>query len=300
MAAGLLGIFLFIAASAGSQNAPWAPFEWSSRSFGDTTFARVALMVPVRLDGRSEIFRMQLDTGCNVSMVYETPFEDLRYLARPVEGRDFFVSLGGAVGNCPFHSFPFLVYEDFGSPLEKQGERPLIGTVGLDMLAGKVLVLDYPNGRFCLVDSIAGELERLVSRAAWVDVRVRNDKLFLPLRIGNTDYEGFFFDTGASMLPLTTRPDIWRRLTGRFGDEEDNIRIEAPSWGKKVVIVGAPVKGSVRIGALEVPHPLAYFASTGLVETEGIVGNALFYEEYLIIIDFLHNRFGILKSPGID
>lgn len=300
MVAGLLSVFLLFAPMSGSQDIPWSPFEWTGRSFGDTTFARVALMVPVRLQGRSEVFRMQLDTGCNVSMVYETPFEDLRYRARPVEGRESFVSLGGAVGGFSFDSFPFLVYEDFGSPLKEQGEHPLIGTVGLDMLVGKVLVLDYPNRRFCLVDSVAGELETLVSRAAFVDVQVRNDKLFLPLRIGGTDFEGFFFDTGTSMLPLTTRPDIWRRITHRSGEEADNVRIDVPSWGKKVTLVGAPVEGSVGIGALEVPNPLAYYASTGLVETEGIIGNALFYDENVIIIDLIHSRFGVLKSGAAD
>ncbi|MCX5752305.1 MAG: retropepsin-like aspartic protease, partial [Candidatus Krumholzibacteria bacterium] len=161
---------------------------------------------------------------------------------------------------------------------------------------GKVLVVDYPNKRFCLVDSLDGALEDLVSRASFVDLQRRNDKLFVPVRIGGMYSENFFLDTGASMLPITTTKALWQRLTGLRGNEKSTIRITVPSWGKEVSLVGAPVKGTLTIGTLQVSNPVAYFASTGLVETDGLLGNALFYDEYTIIIDLRENRFGILKN----
>jgi hypothetical protein len=35
--------------------------------------------------------------------------------------------------------------------------------------------------------------------------------------------------------------------------------------------------------------------SAGLVETDGILGNALFYDRYTIVIDLQRNRFGVLE-----
>jgi hypothetical protein len=68
------------------------------------------------------------------------------------------------------------------------------------------------------------------------------------------------------------------------------------SWGKEVALVGAPVKGTLTIGTLQVPNAIAYFESTGIVETDGFLGNALFYDEYTIIIDLRENRFGLLRN----
>ncbi|MFA4948279.1 MAG: hypothetical protein WC674_07210 [Candidatus Krumholzibacteriia bacterium] len=290
-------ITLMALASAGySQGIPWSSFEWSGGSIGDKAFDRAALMVPVRLEHKPDVFWMQLDTGCNVTMVYQIPFDQLKYPAQRIKSRDDFIPLSGTIGNCPFSSFPVFVREDFGDSIGAMKERILIGTVGQDMLVGKVLVLDYPNRRFCLVDSLDGELEALVSRASFVDLQRRNDKLFVPVRIGDIYSENFFLDTGASMLPITTTKEIWRRLTGRQGTEKSNIRIKVPSWGKEVAIVGAPVKGTLTIGTLQVWNPIAYFESTGIVETDGLLGNALFYDEYTIIIDLMQNRFGILRN----
>ena len=291
-----LSIFLALASTGYSQGIPWSNFEWSGGSIGGRVFDRAALMVPVRLEHRPDIYWMQLDTGCNVTMVYQIPFDQLNYPARRIEGRDDFIALSGTIGNCPFDSFPVFVREDFGDSLGAMKERVLIGTVGPDMLAGKVLVLDYPNRRFCLADSLDGALEDLVSRASFVELQRRNDKLFVPVRIGDVYSENFFLDTGASMLPITTTKEIWRRLTGRQGTEKNNIRIKVPSWGKETALVGAPVKGKLTIGTLQVSNPIAYFESTGIVETDGFLGNALFYDEYTIIIDLRENRFGILRN----
>ena len=85
-------------------------------------------------------------------------------------------------------------------------------------------------------------------------------------------------------------------MTGLQGTEKNTIRIKVPYWGEEVSLVGAPVKGTLTIGTLKVSNPIAYFESTGIVETDGLLGNALFYDEYTIIIDLRQNRFGILRN----
>jgi len=291
-----LTIFLALTSVSCSQGIPWSSFEWSGGSIGDKAFDRAALMVPVRLEHKPDVYWMQLDTGCNVTMVYQIPFDQLNYPAQRIEGRDGFIALSGSIGNYAFDSFPVFVREDFGDSLVAMRARTLIGTVGQDMLAGKVLVLDYPNRRFCLTDSLDGALKDLVSKASFVDLKRRGDKLFVPVRIGDMYSENFFLDTGASMLPITTTKEMWRRLTGLQGTEKSTIQIKVPSWGEETALVGAPVKGTLTIGTFTVSNPVAYFESRGLVETDGLLGNALFYDEYTIIIDLQENRFGILRN----
>lgn len=74
------------------------------------------------------------------------------------------------------------------------------------------------------------------------------------------------------------------------------MRITVSSWGDEVGLVGAPAKGALTIGTLRIANPVAYFTSTGLVETDGILGNALFYDRYAIVIDLQRNRFGVWST----
>ena len=296
MNARVLAFLLVLGAVSHSPSIQWSSFEWGRDSFGGREFDRAALMVPVRLEHAPGIYWMQLDTGCNVTNVYQTPFDELHYTARPVEGREDFIALSGAVGSCPFESLPVLVRKNFGGPLGASRDHPLIGTIGLDMLIGKVLVIDYPNRRFCLVNSLGGELAGLAGRASFVDVEVRGEKIFVPVRAGDFRSEGFFFDTGTSAFPVVTTKEVWKRLTGREGTEAGNDVVVVPSWGEQVTLVGAPVKGELSIGAFRIPNTTAYFTSTGLVETDGVLGNALFYDCCTVIVDLQRNRFGIVEG----
>jgi hypothetical protein len=239
---------------------------------------------------------MQLDTGSNTSVVYGIPFNQLNYLAYQDEGDENFVRLSGTLGNCVFDSLRFFMNKDFGDSLDEKEEHPLIGTIGPEFLVGKILLLDFPKMRFYLADSLNDALRDLLSRASFVDLERRNERLFVTLQIAGVSYREFFFDTGASLFPIMTSKKLWQKLTGLKGTEKSNIRVTAPSWGEEVALIGAPVKGVLKFGKLQVRNPVAYFAPAGLIDTDGLIGNALFYDEYMVVLDLKQNRFGILKS----
>jgi hypothetical protein len=186
--------------------------------------------------------------------------------------------------------------KDFGDSLDEKEEHPLIGTIGPDFLVGKVLVIDFPKSRFYLADSPNDGLRDLLSRASFVDLERRSDRLFVTVEVAGVSYREFFFDSGASLLPILTSKKLWQRFTGLKGTEKSNMRVTVPSWGEEVALVGAPVKGVLKFGKLQVRNPIAYFAPKGLMEADGLIGNSLFYDEYMVILDLKQNRFGILES----
>ncbi len=295
-------LFLFVAISY-SQDIQWSTFQWSGHSISNKAFDRAAVLVPVKLKQASRTFWMQFDTGSDASMVYEIPFRQLNFPAQAIEVRDNFVTMGGLLGDFPFDSVRFWIRRDFGDSLNEKERYPVIGTIGQDMIVGKILILDFPKNKFCLVDSLGQIPTALLSRAHFVPLNRRNNKLFVSLQIADTISEHFFFDTGASMFPIVTTKEMWRKVTGLQGDEVDNIRIKVPSWGEEAILVGAPIKGSLKFGNLQVWNALAYFDSTGVIDfsiwpfkTDGAIGNALFYDEYTIVLDLIENRFGILRN----
>jgi len=170
-----------------------------------------------------------------------------------------------------------------------------------------VLLLDFPRQRFAILDSAQRLPQEIVDHASFVPIDYRNGHAFVPLRLGNRVVEDFFFDTGASLFPLTTTPDLWRTLTGRTGNESANTRWRVNSWGKSLEMIGAPLVGDMRIGGLRVSDPLVFherpdgtgqdFFSTVPYRVGGHFGNALFYDRHVIILDLPRRRFGILSRP---
>jgi hypothetical protein len=300
-------ILLLLAVESCSAGIEWSRFEWISSTIGDKTFDQVGILVPVKLKGNPKTFWMQLDTGADFTVLYQIPFNQLKYPAQPITGQEDFVALSGSIGNCPFDSFPVFMYKDFGDSINDKKEHPVIGSVGQDILVGRILVLDFPKKRFCLTDSFDTAVKSLLSRASFVNLNRRDNKLFVHVQIADTSSDDFFYDTGASLFPMTTSKAMWQKLIGLQGNEKSNIRMSVPSWGQEAVLIGAPSKGALTFGTLHVTSPIVYFDSTGLIafsqgpfKADGLLGNALFYDKYTVVIDLIHNRFGILKDKVLE
>lgn len=45
----------------------------------------------------------------------------------------------------------------------------------------------------------------------------RNDKMFLPLTRAGATYDDSFYDSGASLFPVSTTKEIWQRATPGAG-----------------------------------------------------------------------------------
>ena len=291
----------------------WSRFEWSRQNYSGRTFEKAALMLPVRLEGVDGTYYMQLDTGLNLTVLYGTPYEEVlrRHNAFAPE------KLGGApspqgyaraalsarVGRLVLKDAPVVVRKDYGGSVKNQG-RPKIGSVGLDLFAERVLLLDFPARRFAILDKgepVPADIER---RASFFPVTERNGKLFVTVSHGDDPLGELFYDTGASAFTLLP-PAVWRRVTGREGPEPDNVRVAVPSWGRSFTAVGAPSLKPLRVGTFDAGRQTVYFAESPLPNVDfehypfkvgGLVGNAPFYDAHAVIIDLPRRRMGVM--PG--
>ena len=118
-------IVLLLAVETCTAGVEWSQFEWTGSSIGDKTFDRAAILVPVKLKNNPKTFWIQLDTGTDVTVLYQIPFSQLKYPVQPVKDQENFVALSGSIGNCPFDSFPVFMYKDFGDSLNGKEEHPV-------------------------------------------------------------------------------------------------------------------------------------------------------------------------------
>jgi hypothetical protein len=283
------------AQAGGADSLAWTPFRWVETNIGGRREPRAAMMVPLRLDGIDEELEMQLDLGAPATLLYGRPYG--RVLRAHGLSRVEVPSavIDGTLGGAALRGLRVRVQPDYGDG------RRTVGTVGADFFEGRVLVIDFPNARLAVLDPAAPLPPELAARTSFVPIDYRNQKLFIPVTLGDSTYRGFFYDTGSSAFPLATTRALWRSLTGRSGDEPDNDRFEVSSWGRRATAVGARASGEMRIGAARLERPMVYFwegvpqldFATWPFPVEGLFGNAPFFGR-TIVVDLPHRRFGIV------
>ena len=76
------------------------------------------------------------------------------------------------------------------------------------------------------------------------------------------------------------------------------------SFGESATLIGAPARGTVRIGEARLEDPLIYFLAEGPqglrlenwgFPVSGLIGNVLFADRYVIILDLPRRRFGLVE-----
>lgn len=289
---------------------PWFGFNWYGQQLGRHTIDKVAMLVPVRAK-----LVAQFDLGSDATMLYENAL------------RNYFPSraqLYAAVDTTRPSTFDTGVrnYPTTGLPLTfgpSRVARPvlaahsgdevprdslwtktdkLVGTIGSDLLAGRVLVIDYPRRRMCVLDSVDAYWR---ARTTFVAGRVVHHRLQIPLTVRRRTYWAVF-DTGASLFPLSTDEATWRTLVGPGAAPTDTLPVS--SWGKEVPFYGAPLRDTVYLGPLALPPAQAWFtrdarhlAFAKAEQLDAITGNA-FFTEKIVILDFKHSRLGVVRAPG--
>ena len=225
----------------------WTPFQWVSATIAGRTFDKAALLVPITADTLGGTYWLQLDTGADSDVwLYTAPLAQL--LRRHGAARDtttWFEIPQGRIGAYPLREHAVNIRRVQGDTVRADNPYPKIGTLGLNFFRSRVLLLDFPGQRFAILDSAAAIPHWIEEQASWVVVDYRNDKVFLPLTLAGIRYDDFFYDSGASLFPVSTTKEIWQRATGRRGDEPDNVVWTVSSFGQDVTLIGAPAQGTV-------------------------------------------------------
>ena len=270
---------------------PSVPFRWLPIKNGPE---RGALLVPIELDGRHYSF--QLDTGADGTILYGA--EAARWGWKKGD-RDVRVP-NVRLGALQIPAAKLAVLLDMPTPL---GDAA--GTVGLDLLLGATVVIDYPRQRFAVLPraDAPSSLLRPAARAPGV---IRNGKFFIAVKLNGTEVDDLFFDSGSSAFPLMVDFERWKALTGLPDERAATSQFRGTSWGKAITFPGAPALGALEIGGVKIDHPLVYFRASEPshfkefpFKAGGAIGNAPFWNRIVVLNLGVHPSLGLLEPPRL-
>lgn len=265
----------------------WMPFHWSDRD-------RSAIFVPAIVNSKETQF--QLDTGSDTTTLYGgrvSRIFDTAPSAPPLESDDVWHQVDAfSFGGRPPQPLQMLMLPGM------RGSRRLAGTIGSDVLIGKILVLDYQGERFALLDE--AQLSALSDHLDTVPAEVRLNKLFVPIESQGEVYPDVFFDTGSSRFDLWVDEPLWSTLTGLSEPMADGPVISGQSWGVRFEYHGAPVP-DLSIAGQSVADAMAYFRDAEPVFEDyphpavGLMGNRPF-QKWIVVADYGESpSFGFLR-----
>ena len=165
-----------------------------------------------------------------------------------------------------------------------------VGTIGPDIFQGKVLIIDYPHKRLCVVDKLPKEF----AKVSFQPFKLKNGRIKIPLRINNVQ-EDLLFDTGSSLFSLlTTKQRAMATATDVVKDS-----IQTSSWGKYYYVYGRSTKGNIFFGNKRLSESLVFYDNLNTFDKFyneeniwGITGNAYFLNN-TVIIDYKNKLFGV-------
>lgn len=238
-----------------------------------------------------KIYKYQLDTGADEVALYGKS-----------EHSDWVVKHSGVrIPNVEFAGSSFSAIVAYRLP--DVPDVDLQGTVGLDLLMGKVFVIDFPMQKICLF-SRADLPDALDAAADWSKAEVRHGKFFIQAEFDGHPLDGIFYDTGSSPSTLIVDYPVWKQLTKRNSEKAADSSGDAISWGKKQHYVGAKAVGTLKIGThsfancrvdtnTSKPHD---FEESD--QAQGLLGNALFMKSIVILDLGSHAQFGLITDQN--
>ncbi len=285
----------------------WIPFQWHGDSIENKYFDKLAIVVPVKIDNLPYNFGMQLDLGAVETMFYEKNISEILSthpdLKQKIDTTSTFwinnsknpmmKNINLNLGNMDLGLRNIGLYKNFGTTtkIDATTEKPiLIGTIAPDIFKNKILIIDYPNNRLSIQDSIPNTLQK----ASFSNFEQQNGRIFIHFQIDGHD-ERLMFDTGSSMFSLITTPIRARKIANRKITDKFTVN----SWGKPLVIYEKTIDKEITFGSNRINSSKVYYSKNFnfkllyfMLKIWGITGNANFLHN-VIIIDYKNQKFGV-------
>lgn len=300
----ILAVFQFsLIGLSRAEQSHFNKFEWAGAEFNKIFYPKAAILVPVNVAGISKILFAQLDTGSNGTFFYGNVLEK-RGVKFDSTNRGYvkFSWLGGneipdAGRDSAFVSWSM---DDSVNLSSEKPEDNIVGTIGLNEVLGKILVLDFPEQKYAIFSDSSELPAGLRDRLKYVPAVINNARFYVNIVIGKDTLKDIFYDTGASMSTLTLPLQDWRRATGLQGDESEIVRDSVFSWGKKIEVLKASSKADLQFGSIHIKSPMVEHVEWPDTSFNNyrLMGNAPFYDDYTVVVDCKYSRMGIAKKEG--
>jgi hypothetical protein len=287
-----------MASSTMAQQLPWFPFTWTGSSMNNKYYGKNAMVLPLGASGGNrEIYSIQIDTGCEGTFYTDQKYMDTNHLKSEY--------LNNFMRNQMFASTIHTFFIDIDKKLRKQFicdslvsrrvNHYQVGVMGSDVLKNKILIIDFPNTRMCIVDSVDSPYRM---KFDMVEMKIIHSWPVIPVQI-NGDKKWMMFDTGSSNYELITTKSNWDLLV----DKKMVVNTVGPanSWGTPVYMYGRPLKNGCKIGTTSFNKCQIWYTNPDRIEKLikennlfGITGNAMYLNK-TVMLDYKNKRFGITK-----
>jgi len=199
--------------------------------------------------------------------------------------------------NILFSNIDIVLFKGFGDTLTLDSIHTNtikhVGTIAPDLFQNKILVIDYPNKRLCVLDELP---KRFLKGMSFVDFKIRKGRIKIPFQINNKEQD-LLFDTGASLFPLFTTIHNINDVSDENQAIADSLLIS--TWGEYYHVFGKETITEVKLGNRVLPPTKAYFTDRNDMinffkeeEIWGSTGNAYFLNN-MVVIDYKNKRFGV-------
>jgi hypothetical protein len=301
MVTALVAVPLLSATLSYAQANVFETFHWTSAEIKGQHHEKAAILLPITIPGVAATLYAQLDTGADATIFYG---HVLREHGVPVDS--------GGTPDLQFRWFgldsargplenPGFINWSMGSDVDLESDDPsehIVGTVGLDKLIDRILILDFPRERYAVMADSSMADNLLPDSVDYVDATIYYNKFYVTVNLGDETVRAVRYDCGSSSATLILPLDWWQWATGLTGDEDAVIKDSIMSWGNYVTSWDAPAIHDLTFGAIRITAPhMTYIAwPDPSLASAKLMGNAPFYDNYVVIVDCIRERFGVCRG----
>ena len=299
---------LIISSLSYGQKLNWIPFEWVSDSISGKYYDKLAINIPISIDGLPHKFKMQFDLGAVTTVIYgnsiakyldkysgfNNKIDSTKSFIINGQKNPMFKNVGLSLGNVSFGERNIGYFKDYGEPIPTDSiytsTEKHIGTIAPDLFKDKYLIIDYPNKRICVTKNLPRKFAKVDFQAC----SITRGRITILLTI-NGKVENLMFDSGSSMFSLITSEENANQIS------VNNIvdSLSANSWGDNMTAYGKKITSEVKFGKTILQPSNVYYVKNEMIaeffkqqNIWGITGNAYFLNK-IVIIDYKNSRFGI-------
>lgn len=287
-----------------SSGISWAKFEWSGATLSGKYFDRVAILIPCKIEGLPYNFTFQFDLGIGATEINQNSISSflkvnpdlsrrIKNLKSPLQfwnSRKRFNELTINFGNIKASTENGFLKKNYGVKYDVSNSSDNtvyhIGSIGTDMFRNKILIIDYPNQRFAICDTLPDSYKISFSNMELDTI----GHIILPMQLKGKNYK-VLFDNGSSIFPLL----VDGSRINEFSTSPDIDTLGVNSWGVMHSATGRLMKDSFQLAGHTFSKVEVFAYHIKSLKTnlfDAITGNILFWDK-TVIIDFKHKKFGV-------
>jgi len=276
------------------------PFIWQGDSVNSKWEANAALLIPVKLKNCPRIFYMQFDLGSPYSLLYKNKIDGIKAKypkAIPLNEIDEKIkgfSFKAGKTNIAAREIAMKQFDSSSIDWENENKAEIIGTIGADLIDGKVVIIDYPGRRLTISQTIHPKLRQRIILTNFI---YSNRRVLLPAKIKGKE-TNLYFDTGSSMFELLTNKETCYQLAV---PNALATQYKVESWGKLLTANTIASNESIELANVKIKiHSSTYIDGVNNSQIEqmlkmgigGMTGNKLFLN-HVLVLDTKNSKFGL-------